>query len=191
MTEGTRERMIDGMVRLLATRGLQGASIGEMLDATGTPRGSLYHHFPGGKDELVRAALDRVARNSLAAMEEHRGEAPPQVVAAFLGRWRDFVVGTHFRAGCSALAVTVAAGEGAVLDRASAVFREWRDQLIDLLVAGGTAPARARLFSILLLAGMEGAVVLARAERDIGPFDAVAEQLTAQAADLATVPSEA
>ncbi|MFM9150088.1 MAG: TetR/AcrR family transcriptional regulator, partial [Solirubrobacterales bacterium] len=57
MTEKTREKMIGGAASLLSQRGLQGTSFSEVLELTDTPRGSIYHHFPGGKDELVAEAI--------------------------------------------------------------------------------------------------------------------------------------
>ncbi len=53
-----RSRMVEGAVRLLATKGVEGTSFAEVLEATDSPRGSVYHHFPGGKPELLHAALD-------------------------------------------------------------------------------------------------------------------------------------
>ena len=50
---------------LLAQKGVQGTSFMDVLEATGAPRGSLYHHFPGGKDELVLAAMDEASREAL------------------------------------------------------------------------------------------------------------------------------
>ena len=63
MTSDARNRMIAGAARLLARRGLQATSFSTVLAATGAPRGSIYHHFPGGKDELVVAALDATERS--------------------------------------------------------------------------------------------------------------------------------
>ena len=60
-----RERMIEGAVRLLARHGLQATSFTEVLELTGAPRGSIYHHFPGGKDELISAAVDRAGARAL------------------------------------------------------------------------------------------------------------------------------
>src|SRR6202167_3250427 len=69
-----RSRMVEGAVRLLATKGVEGTSFAEVLDATGSPRGSVYHHFPGGKPELLHAALDLASERGLAAMEATRSE---------------------------------------------------------------------------------------------------------------------
>jgi len=62
-----RTTMIDGAVRRLATHGVEGTSFAEVLAATGAPRGSVYHHFPGGKTELLHAALDLASERALAA----------------------------------------------------------------------------------------------------------------------------
>ena len=70
-----RARMVEGAVRLLATRGVEGTSFAEVLEATDSPRGSVYHHFPGGKPELLHAALDLASERGLAAMEATRGTA--------------------------------------------------------------------------------------------------------------------
>ena len=56
MGNETRATMIEGAIQLLATRGVHGASLLKVLEHTGAPRGSVYHHFPGGKEELILAA---------------------------------------------------------------------------------------------------------------------------------------
>ena len=68
-----RTKMVEGAVRLLAINGVEGTSFAEVLAATGAPRGSIYHHFPGGKTELLHAALDLASERGLATMEATRG----------------------------------------------------------------------------------------------------------------------
>ena len=60
MAGEVRKGMVEGAMALLARRGLHATSFSEVLAATGAPRGSLYHHFPGGKDQLVAEAVDRI-----------------------------------------------------------------------------------------------------------------------------------
>src|ERR1700685_4158371 len=79
-----RARMVEGAVRLLATKGVEGTSFAEVLETTGSPRGSVYHHFPGGKPELLHAALDLASQRGLAAMEATRGQPSEVVVERFL-----------------------------------------------------------------------------------------------------------
>ena len=128
---GARDRMIDGAAVLLAKRGLQGASFSEVLEATGAPRGSIYHHFPGGKDELVAAAIARVSERTLARLTELGGSAT-NLTEGFLGLWRALLDRSGLTAGCAVVAVSVAASDD-LLDRAGTVFREWTAQLAALL----------------------------------------------------------
>ena len=73
--ENVRSNMVDGAVRLLATEGVEGTSFKGVLVVAEAPRGSVYHHFPGGKSELLHAALDRVNERALGAMEASRGQS--------------------------------------------------------------------------------------------------------------------
>ena len=72
-TGAVRSRMVEGAARLLATKGVEGTSFAGVLAATDSPRGSVYHHFPGGKPELLHAALGLASERGLAAMEATRG----------------------------------------------------------------------------------------------------------------------
>jgi AcrR family transcriptional regulator len=180
MAEGVRERMIGGAVRLLAQQGLQGTSFAEVLQLTGAPRGSIYHHFPGGKDQLVGAALDVAGGQALTVLNGLAGAPAEQVTETFLGLWRLLLERTDCRMGCAVLAVTVATDSPDLLDRAGEVFRTWRARLAELLEQGGLSGADAAGFAVTLVASAEGAVVLSRAERSIEPFDAVARFLLDQ-----------
>jgi len=84
---------------------------------------------------------------------------------------------SDFGAGCSVLAVTVAADSPPLLTAAGDIFRAWRARLAELLERGGIAAGAAPALATLVIASSEGAVVLSRAERSFAPFDEVAAQL--------------
>jgi TetR/AcrR family transcriptional repressor of lmrAB and yxaGH operons len=172
-----RAKMVAGAVRLLATRGLEGTSFAEVLALTDAPRGSVYHHFPGGKLELVRAGLDLAASRALDAMAPSRGESAVVVTERFLGLWRALLDSSGLAAGCAVAAVTVGADSPDLLEHAGAIFRTWINQLTDLYVAAGWTPADARVFATLVISATEGAVLLSRAQHDRTPFDDVAGAL--------------
>jgi AcrR family transcriptional regulator len=180
----TRDTMIDGARLLLAEKGLQDTSFSEVLARTGAPRGSIYHHFPHGKDQLIGLAVERAGESALDVMEGTAGRPAAEIVDTFLGLWRTLLDRAGFRMGCAVLAVTVATDDAALLDRTAAVFRAWRDQLTRLLEQGGMPAARAAGFAALLIAATEGAVAMARAERAMDPFDLVAEDLRERTAEL-------
>lgn len=172
-----RKRMVDGAMGLLARGGLQATSLSEVLAATGAPRGSLYHHFPAGKDELVAAAVDQAGDILVDALERCAGATAEGVVKHFLAIWRTVLSRSNCEAGCAVLAVTVATGSAELLAHATVVFRAWRERLAGLLEQGGLASADARRFAILLVASVEGAVVLSRADQSMESFEVVAQQL--------------
>jgi AcrR family transcriptional regulator len=172
--------MIDGAIRLLAKQGLQATSFSEVLALTGAPRGSVYHHFPEGKDQLVSAAVDRAGAHALHALDGKQGVSAEEVTTVFLALWRELLVRSDCGAGCAVLAVTVATDSQELLQHAGAVFRAWRGQLAALFEQGGLTEKEASQFAAILVAASEGAVVLSRAEQSLEPFDLVADQLLEQ-----------
>jgi TetR/AcrR family transcriptional repressor of lmrAB and yxaGH operons len=186
MAQGdVRAKMVKGAAGLLATKGVEGTSFAEVLAATDSPRGSTYHHFPGGKSELVHAALDLVSTRALAVMESRRGSSAVAIVEQFLDLWRQLLDNSELTAGCAVLAVTVAGSDRDLVDHTGAIFREWTAHLAGLLVAGGVAETSAQPLAVMIIAATEGAVALCRAERSREPFDVV------EAALLQLVSSEA
>jgi len=168
--------MIAATARLLAVQGLEGASLAAILEAAKAPRGSMYHHFPGGKDQLVAEAIELAGRRSLESMAGLDGQSPEVVAGRFLDGWRELLVRTECRAGCAVMAVTVATDSSEVLVHAKAVFASWIERLTQLFVAGRLPEATASELATELLAVTEGAVAISRAQRDVTPFDVVARQ---------------
>jgi TetR/AcrR family transcriptional repressor of lmrAB and yxaGH operons len=181
---GTRGRMVEGAARLLARRGLQATSFSEVLEATGSPRGSVYHHFPDGKDQLVKAALDLVAAQMGAILDPREGAPAEEITELFLRVWRSILTRSQLQAGCAVVAVTVATDSRELLEHTAMIFRSWRHRLAQLLVKGGLAPAEAGPFAALLIAASEGAVILGRGEQSLEPFELVAAQLLDRVREL-------
>lgn len=171
--------MVEGAAKLLAQRGLQATSFSEVLASTGAPRGSVYHHFPEGKDQLVEAALDLAGAQMRGFLDRIAGGTAEEITEHFLRLWRTILTTSGFASGCAVLAVTVAAESADLLAHAGTVFRSWRTRLAELLEQGGLAAPAAAAFATTLIAACEGAVVLCRAERSTEPLDQVAGQLGA------------
>lgn len=182
-TPDPRQRIVAGAADMIRRRGLNATSVRELAKHAQAPLGSTYHYFPGGKEQLateaVRFAGDYVAhilRRELAA-------GPVAGLRAFLGLWRDVVTASGFRAGCPVLAVSIEEeGEGdptAPVLAAAEVFATWRSLLAESLRAHGVEGPRAEQLATLVVAAVEGAVVMSRATRSAGPLDDVAVQLDA------------
>ena len=174
-----RRKMIESAVTLLAMRGLQRTSFGDVLERSGAPRGSIYHHFPEGKDQLVDAAIELAGDRALGVLDAVEGAPPIEVTRYFLDLWRQVLVRSNLRAGCAVLAVTVATDSPDLLDHAASIFRAWRARLAELYVAGGMDGDAAARLAVTVVAASEGAVVISRAERSLEPFELVVEQLLA------------
>ena len=89
MRDGTkerspRERMVVAAAALLRERGLSGTSFSEVIEISGAPRGSIYHHFPEGKDALAAEAIGLVGERVLELLRHREGETPRQVVDRFV-----------------------------------------------------------------------------------------------------------
>lgn len=186
MTAGVREQMADAAARLLAEEGYQATSFRTVIDASGAPRGSIYHHFPGGKDELVEFAIDRQADRVIVGLERLAGRDPRGIVDGIGSWWRRSLEATDFAVGCSLLAVGVSAEPGALRTRSGELFRDWIGALASLLRRAGVADDDARGFAAELLAALEGAVAISRAQRSFDVFDAVLARLRATADTLPT-----
>lgn len=177
MAADPRRRMIESAAVLLAKRGLQATAFSDVIERSGAPRGSIYHHFPGGKDELVNAAIELTGERALRVLDAVDGRPPDVVTGYFIDLWRAVLVRSGLTAGCAVLAVTVATDSPDLLGHAAEIFRAWRGRLADLYRAGGMAPEVAARFATTVVAATEGAVVVSRAEQSLEPFEQVAEEL--------------
>lgn len=183
--------MIDAAGRLLAERGYQATSFSEVLSVSGAPRGSIYHHFPDGKDQLVAAALETQAHRVIGGLDGLTGRTPEEIVASFTAWWRLGLEKTDFAVGCSLAGVTSSAGPGALRDEAGELFGRWTARLATLFEDAGVAASTASSFATLLLAAVEGAVLISRAQRSLDAFDTVAARLREQAGMLERRPHRA
>ena len=181
MRADSRGRMIDAASRLLAERGYEATSFSSVLKLSGAPRGSIYHHFPGGKDDLVAAALAAQAERSLHALDSLAGMSAGDVVDGYVDLWRTLLRRTDFAVGCSLTGVTVAGSPPELQHDAAEVWAAWVSRLTDVLRRGGMRHGAERL-ATTLVAACQGAVVMARAMRSLAPLDAVADQLRSDAA---------
>jgi len=177
VAEGVRDRMVRSAVVQLARRGLAGASFAEVLEHANAPRGSVYHHFPAGKQELVTAALDYMASDALRSFDNMDGAPVSKLIDRFIAMWQTILERSDFNAGCSVVAVTVTADDRALIEGAAAVFRAWHARLTERLHTAGLARREASSFATMMIAAAEGAVVLARAQRDLEPLKTVHRQL--------------
>ena len=193
MTSDTRAKMVAGAADLMSRRGVNATSMREVVRHTGTPRGSIGHHFPGGKQQLIEDALafaGRQVSGPLRHLTQKQGAIGG--LHAFISLWRQTLETTKFQAGCPVLAVAVEqfvsdatdnagapdqAAQRLLLDLADGVFADWQKIMATALRHEGVMPARARRLAALVVASMEGTVAMCRAARSAQPLDDVRQEL--------------
>lgn len=167
--------MVASTAVLIRERGAHSTAISDVLEHSGAPRGSAYHYFPGGRTQLLCEAVDFASDHIAARI--FGAATGLELVDAIVAQFRKQLMATDYRAGCPVVAVTVEAGDPdkgenlAVLDRAAAAFIRWTDIIAQRLADDGVSTDRAAELSVFITAAIEGAVVIARATRDIGPLD--------------------
>ncbi|GGM50165.1 transcriptional regulator [Longimycelium tulufanense] len=180
MPTDARQKMIRSATRLFRERGIEATTFAEVVKHSHAPRGSIYHHFPGGKAQLVaeatRFAGQAIADRLAAAVE--RDQDPVRTLRELAQVWRVILAESDYAGGCPVVAATVSAHTFPEGQRAAgAVFARWEDVLRTMFTRQGVAEDRARSLAALAIAALEGAILLARAQRDLTPLDRVADEV--------------
>ena len=174
-----RERMIQSAAQLFRERGIAATSFADVIEHSGAPRGSIYHHFPGGKAQLAQETT-RYAGQFLATVLAARLETgnPITAIRAFIAYWSNVLRDSDYAAGCPVLAAALGADQAPEAQRAAgAAFATWQQLLTEGLQRADVPEDRARSLAALTVAAIEGAIVLARAQRSLAPLDQVGREL--------------
>jgi TetR/AcrR family transcriptional regulator, lmrAB and yxaGH operons repressor len=172
--------MIETTAGLVHRRGYHGTSLNEILEESGAPRGSLYYHFPGGKEQLVLVATRQGVARITQFLKEIFTEAPDaaEAVRAFIEAAAHELRDSGFVFGCPVAPIILDSPESSALaEICREGLEEWRRVLVEGLGSAGIERGRARSLATMVVCGLEGGLILARARRDIAPLDAVAEEL--------------
>jgi AcrR family transcriptional regulator len=178
-----RERMVFSAAQLIRRDGVASTGMREVAAHAGAPRGSLQHYFPGGKEQLVNEAVgwagryagNRVAR-FLAALPE---PTPSGLFAEMVRQWTDEYQSVGFAGGCPVAAATVDCAESTESTReaVAAAFTAWTGPVAEALADMGVPRDRAASLATLMISTLEGAILMARAERDLRALTTVTREL--------------
>jgi TetR/AcrR family transcriptional regulator, lmrAB and yxaGH operons repressor len=178
----TRQRMIRATARLMRRQGYAATGWRQVVADSATPWGSQAHHFPGGKEQLAAEAIalaghryEQLLRAALG------GSHPAEAVATWIELAAADLEASGWADGCPVATVTLeTAHTSAVLGQACrAALGSWRAVITEAIEARGIAGADALRLATLVLAGIEGGLLLARAYRNSEPLRAVGDELTA------------
>jgi TetR/AcrR family transcriptional repressor of lmrAB and yxaGH operons len=169
--------MITAARRLFRERGYLGTAFSDVLAASGAPRGSVYFHFPGGKEELGREVAIMHGADTIAQINRAAASADSveELLAAFLAQSRDRLVNSGYREGCAVapMVVELAPGAAPLTDTIQAGFRDSLAVLAARLTERGVPAERATALAATTMAGLEGGLIVSRAVRSPEPFDAL------------------
>lgn len=187
MATGTRERILDATAELFRERGYTGTGLKAISTASAAPFGSLYHHFPGGKDELAAASLRRAADGYAELVGGILAEEladPVQAMRVAFARAADTLADTGYVDACpiATVALEVASTNEPLREVTAEIFEGWLGMLDQLFLAAGLDPPTARRLSTLFLAALEGGFLLCRAAKDTAPMLLLGESVAAAVA---------
>jgi len=166
-----RDRMVDAAIAGMRTSGLAGAGINQVIAASGAPKGSLYHYFPGGKLQLAREALERFGEQRQQELQTALAgdTAPDQKIKRLFARMAKGLVKEDFRYGCAVAGVALDldqdAGELAPL--CSGLMESWAQTIANSLEP--LPAARRGVLGRFAVTAFQGALVQARAARTAQP----------------------
>lgn len=177
-----RADVVPVLAELFREYGFEAASLALIGERTRLGKGSLYHFFPGGKEEMAHAVLDEIdgwfEREIFAPLREEPD--PKLAIAGMLAS-----VDTYFRSGqrvCLVGALALAETRSRFAERIRAYFADWDAALRGALERAGRRPDDAAALSQEILAVIQGALVLARALNDASVFERLLGGLRARLA---------
>jgi AcrR family transcriptional regulator len=168
--------MVQSAAVLVRERGVHGVGLREIVAHSGGPRGSLQRWFPGGKAQLVTEALDLAGAELSAQVDSKLVEARslPDAIDAVIAPWRQLLLESEFTLGCPVAATVVdASGNDQLREKARVLLAQWHDSVRDVLIRFGDHKSTADDHASVLLAALQGALILARAQHSTEPLDTV------------------
>ena len=188
MPTDTRRRMIVTTSKLLERQGFHGTGLNQILDEANAPKGSMYFHFPGGKNQLAAEAIAAAADFIDRALRKHEGGTALEAIDGYLAQMGRWLQSTDFSGGCpiATTALEVGATNPELGDACEAAFGRLITRVAGWLEADGFGADLARQRAALVYSAIEGALIFSKARRSIAPL----ERLRAEVPRLVGTPAD-
>ncbi|HUB35326.1 MAG TPA: TetR/AcrR family transcriptional regulator [Solirubrobacteraceae bacterium] len=175
MPADTKDRILDTTAELFRRQGYTGTGMKQIAAEAAAPFGSLYHFFPGGKEDLGREVIHTSGRLYIQLFATIALDAPdvPSAVAAFFAGAADTLRETGYADACpiATVALEVASTNEPLRQATAEVFAEWIHAATAYFSHAGVPEPRARELALTMLNLLEGAFVFARAMRSTEPLE--------------------
>ena len=176
----TREEVVERLMGVVRRYGYDGASLTELSKATGLGKSSLYHYFPAGKDDMVRAVLEHLEEQlRTAVFDPLRGPGAPRARIEAMVRTVDDLYGGGHKP-CVLGNLVLGSSRPRFRRQLRAIFEQWIDALAKALADGGIPGPVARSRAEDAVMRVEGALIVARGMDDVGLFGRALRQLPAE-----------
>jgi len=177
----SRDQIISKTCELLELQGYHATGLNQIIKESGSPKGSLYYYFPGGKEELASEAVQYVGQIVLARIQENLASAdsPSTAIADFIRNVAYNVELSGFRAGgpITTIAMETASTNPTLREVCQHIYTGWQNAVADKLMAGGFSSERAQSLSCLVISAIEGGIILARTRQSRQALEQVADEL--------------
>jgi AcrR family transcriptional regulator len=195
MATDTRDRIVNATAELFRRQGYTGTGLKQIVAEAEAPFGSLYHFFPGGKEQLGDEVI-RQAGQFYFQLFEAISDAAPDIVTAtsdFFNGAAETLRVTDYADACpiATVALEVASTNDVLRQATADVFESWVEAAAARAIAAGVPRRRARELAISFLASLEGAFVLSRAMRSTEPLEVAGAQASAAMRDALRASSRA
>jgi TetR/AcrR family transcriptional repressor of lmrAB and yxaGH operons len=192
--QSPRDRIVRSAADLVRQRGVHGVGLRQIVAHADGPRGSLQRYFPGGKTQLITEALNLAGAEVLHNTESGllKANTLADAIDAIFAPWRQVLLESNFTMGCPIAATVIdASGDDRLRQEARALLEQWRDAVHGALVKYGAQQSTARDDASVLLAALEGALILSRADQSTQPLDTVQRFFTTSLTQAAADPGDA
>jgi len=191
MATNTKERILETTAEMFRRYGYTGSGLKQIVADANAPFGSLYHFFPGGKEQLGDEVIRRSGRMYMELVEAIFDAAPDPVTGAgdvFSGA-AEVLRQTEYADACpiATVALEVASSNETLRMATADVFDSWIESATRRFTGAGIPAGKARALAFLLVEMLEGAFLLSRAMRTTEPMEVAGE--AAAAAIRAALPA--
>ena len=177
----TREQLIQTTCDLLELQGYHATGLNQIIKVSGTPKGSLYYHFPGGKEELAAEAVRQAGRLVLERINQSLAmiDDPAETIRTFIRNIALNVERSGFRAGgpITTIALEMASTSEVLRLECERIYQGWEAAFAHTLITGGIPEPRAERLATLIIAAIEGGIIRCRTSRSSVPLEQVAEEI--------------
>jgi AcrR family transcriptional regulator len=188
----TKDRIVGASAELFRRQGYSGTGVKQILAEASAPFGSLYHHFPGGKEQLGAETIRRSGHLYGMLFAEIVGPAPDVVtgIGDFFAGAAQTLEETDYADACpiATVALEVSSTSEPMREACAEVFDAWITGATRRFERDGLTHDRARELALLFLCALEGAFVLARALRSTEPLHAAGASVTAALREALAAP---